>query len=163
MVCGMRIEAYAIENKYILRVSEGLISQHLLISPDIYIRDGIRWQDLMKWWQSGTWQELTNLCLPFLPEHIEWDSVTRLVITYSEFQDTPGTWNIIVVTTDGPKGDGIHLPNTEIQERIPIGREQEDEFRTQIHDFLSGRIAQTDCPTYLGRLQILEPIFFTGQ
>ena len=140
MVCEMRIEAHANEDETYLWFSGELNG---------------RWE--WREWDLGTWQKLKNLCLPFLPEHIEWDSVTRLVITYSEFQGTPGTWSIIIVTTDGLKGDGIpgHLPNTEIEERIPIGREQEDEFRTQIHDFLTaGR--------FLG-LQILEPIFPTGQ
>ena len=49
MVCGMRIEAHAIEDKNILEFSSDE-------------SDGFRFQR----WELGTLQKLTNLCLPNL-------------------------------------------------------------------------------------------------
>ena len=140
MVCGMRIKAHANEDEWFIWFSS----------------DGIRWRMVLRVWELGTWQKLINLCLPFLPEHIEWDSVTRLVIGYSDFQDLGPRWDIFIFNTDEHKEDGMH-PNLQREERIPIATEEEGEFRRKVYDY----IAETFLP--MKQYILIQPIFPTGE
>ena len=101
---------------------------------------------------KGTWEELTNLC----PEEIERDSVSCLEIRYNG--TTPRKWVILILTTDGQKGDGIpgRHPFMERLERIiRIAKEDEDELQRRVVDYLERQD--------FGLQETLKLIFPTGQ
>ena len=100
---------------------------------------------------KGTWEELTNLC----PEEIERDSVSCLEIRYNG--TTPRKWVILILTTDGQKGDGIpgRLPFMERWETIMIAKEDEDKLLRRVVDYLERQD--------FGLQETLKLIFPTGQ
>ena len=102
---------------------------------------------------KGTWEELTNLC----PEEIERDSVSCLEIRYNGTYP-PRKWVILILTTDGQKGDGIpgRHPFMERLERIiRIAKEDEDELQRRVVDYLERQD--------FGLQETLKLIFPTGQ